>query len=345
MCNIAGYVGAREAAPILIDMIAKQEGLMGGFFTGLAVHNGTALHYRKLQGDLRCLLERTDAAKLKGCTGVIHSRTPSGGSGEWAHPFVTERDGEIKLCYVANGSVGAFENRSAEFNAIADRLIAEGYDIPCKIAYNGDRYSRLSTGEAVHMSDVMCQLIYQKKSLGIDTARAMEAAFCEMPSEIVGLTLEAESPDCIFFSRINMPMFVGFDESGAYLASSPMAFPESVTDYKLLPPLSSGRVYRNRYEVVEYAGFSMEVLPFDESTVAECACAVQVLLEKGGMSARELVRILKMGQPKTVLFQNAPILYLALIKLLEEHKITLQSIQCTEDGMTAPKTLFLLAEK
>ena len=36
MCNIAGYVGAHEAAPILIEMIRVQEGLNGGFFTGLA---------------------------------------------------------------------------------------------------------------------------------------------------------------------------------------------------------------------------------------------------------------------------------------------------------------------
>ena len=46
MCNIAGYVGARRVAPILIDMIRIQEGLNGGFYTGLAVHDGASVSYR-----------------------------------------------------------------------------------------------------------------------------------------------------------------------------------------------------------------------------------------------------------------------------------------------------------
>jgi hypothetical protein len=39
MCNIAGYVGIRPAAPILIEMIRRQEGLAGGYYTGRHVVN------------------------------------------------------------------------------------------------------------------------------------------------------------------------------------------------------------------------------------------------------------------------------------------------------------------
>ena len=105
------------------------------------------------------------------------------------------------------------------------------------------------------MSDVMCQLIYKHRSGGRDLANAMEEAFCEMPSEIVGLAIEPQTPDCICFSRINMPMFVGFDGTGAYLASSPTAFPARVKDYRLLPARSSGRVYKDHAEVTAISAF------------------------------------------------------------------------------------------
>lgn len=81
MCNIAGYIGEKEAAPILIEMIRVQEGMNGGFYTGLSVHDGQHLHYRKVQGDLAVLLKETDADRLAGKMGMIHSRTPSGGNG------------------------------------------------------------------------------------------------------------------------------------------------------------------------------------------------------------------------------------------------------------------------
>ena len=45
MCNIAGYVGSRPAAPILLDMMRKQEGFAGGYFSGIAtIHDGKLYH-------------------------------------------------------------------------------------------------------------------------------------------------------------------------------------------------------------------------------------------------------------------------------------------------------------
>ena len=66
MCNIAGYVGERRAAPILIEMLRREEGIDAGFYTGLAtIHNGK-IYYRKICGTLDTLLLKTDAADLPG---------------------------------------------------------------------------------------------------------------------------------------------------------------------------------------------------------------------------------------------------------------------------------------
>ena len=66
MCNIAGYVGERSAAPILIEMMRREEGFDAGFYTGIATIHEGKIHYRKITGDLDTLLKNTDAASLPG---------------------------------------------------------------------------------------------------------------------------------------------------------------------------------------------------------------------------------------------------------------------------------------
>lgn len=344
MCNIAGYVGERDAAPVLIEMIRKQEGLNGGFYTGISVHDGTGLAYRKTQGDLEHFLQMTDAASLSGRMGIIHSRTPSGGNGLWAHPFVTERDGKVLLSYVANGAVGAFAGRKAEFDKIADSLVSEGFDIPCKLTCEDARYGRLSSGEAVHMSDTMCQLIYRYKAGGLDTALAMTRAFEEMPSEIVGLAIERESPDRIYYSRINQPMFVGFDGQGAYLCSSPQALPETVQSYTLLPPLSSGIVFKDRYEVTARHDFPAEVSALDETTAAQVEEIVLFLAERGEVTIPQMRKAVREAWGKEKLLQVSAAVYAAVAELLRGGKIQMRSSYRMVGDDRGPQTLFSLCK-
>ena len=343
MCNIAGYVGKKNATPILIEMIKAQEGLNGGFYSGLALHNGKGLDYCKLRGDFSKLLSETRAGDLIGNTGIIHSRTPSGGDDAWAHPFFTQIQGETEMCYVANGGYGLYKNKKNEYNAIADALVEGGLDIPCKTENGCEKYNRLASGEYIHMSDVMCQLIYKYKKNGLDTANAMTRAFIEMPSEIVGLVICREDPDKIFFSRINKPMFVGFDSDGAYLASSPTAFPKSVSDYKLLPPLSSGVVCPDRYEIFHYPIFSAKVRGFNKKTVQSATERILLQLKAGECGARDMMRALSARMPKNEILQVDAIVYLALDALLKDGRITQREGCYTVDGQTAPKTYFRLA--
>jgi len=79
MCNIAGYVGTKPAAPILIDMLRREEGWDSGYYTGMVTLHDGKLHHAKQTGDLALLLHATNAASLPGTIGLIHGRSPSGG--------------------------------------------------------------------------------------------------------------------------------------------------------------------------------------------------------------------------------------------------------------------------
>lgn len=242
MCNIAGYVGTRPAAPILLEMLKKQEGFAGGYYSGIATLHEGKIYYAKLTGDVDRLKALTEAARLPGSIGIIHSRSNSGGGDEWAHPFIGGRPGEDRLAYVANGSVGCFKDRKDEANGYANAIWEAGYRLDSRIRIDSDKYNELKDGFKVHMSDVMAQLIQRNLDGGALAADAMEQAFTDMPSEIVGLILRPEEPDRITYARINMPMMVGFAEHGAYLASTAFAFPEDAGPARLLPALSAGWV-------------------------------------------------------------------------------------------------------
>lgn len=269
MCNIAGYVGSKPAAPILIDMMRREEGWNAGFYTGIATIHKGKIHYAKLTGDLNHLLENTDAAYLPGTIGVIHSRTASGGGDEWSHPFAGEVNGEIITAYVANGSRGCFSPRTSEATAIATELEQSSWRFRSRESSSIGLYPSLPDGGSAHMSDVMAQLITRNIVRGEDPSTAMDSAFCEMPSEIVGLLLSLAKPDCIAWSRINMPMFVGFAGHGAYLASTPQAFPADAGEPTLLPANSGGYIYPNHFTAAPYRNPPGTVAPITPQLIAK----------------------------------------------------------------------------
>lgn len=101
MCNIAAYAGGKQAAPILIEMLKKQQDYDGGMSTGIATIHEGKLHWRKVVGDVDTLLRETDALSLPGTIGIAHTR-PSGTpeTYELAHPYVSMDE---RTALVSNG--------------------------------------------------------------------------------------------------------------------------------------------------------------------------------------------------------------------------------------------------
>lgn len=288
MCNIAGYVGTRHAAPILIDMLRKEEGFWAGYYTGIATLYEGKIHYRKLTGDLDRLLTLTDAASLPGTVGIIHGRSKAGGDDEWAHPFIGERNGHERIAYVANGSNGSFTNQKPHQSAVAEALDKAGYVMRSRAFMSNKGYPTFSDGKSVHVSDVMCQLILSHIESGMSSTDAMSAAFCGMPAEIVGLMLSADEPNRIIYSRINEPMSVGFTDHGAYLATAPIAIPDDASEPILLPTCSSGIVYHDSFTAIPYKNSPAEVIPITADMYTRLYNTVTELLSDSERSIPEL---------------------------------------------------------
>src|SRR5262245_2725950 len=87
MCGIVGYVGARQAAPILLDGLRKLE-YRGYDSAGLAVHDGQHVEIVRAVGKLENLSRAIESRKLHGSTGLGHTRWATHGrpSEPNAHP-------------------------------------------------------------------------------------------------------------------------------------------------------------------------------------------------------------------------------------------------------------------
>ena len=242
MCVIAGYAGSRLAAPVVIEMIERQEGLAGGFYAGVAAVEPGSLHWSKVVGTVADLRKTADAETLPGCVAIAHSRSKSGGDQEWAHPFVACFE---SVAYVANGSAGVWIDHPGR-KEIPNRLARENHVFHAVSPRSIGQYPVLDDGRSVHISDVMAHLVEDALKRTGQPEKAIATAMVEIPSEVVGLFISPQHPDAVYGARWNMPACVGMDDDGAYVASSPEGFPPTVRWWRWIPPCSSFTMSKDR---------------------------------------------------------------------------------------------------
>jgi len=336
MCVLAGYVGPDRAAPILIDMLRRQQGLGGGYQTGLATVADGRLHYEKVTGDLDVLLSETPAVELPGNVGIIHSRSEGTGGREWAHPFVN--DGP-DLAYVANGDI-CFRGVSPDYRGIAKAMYDEGHRY-LSFDDTGERGpAQWSEELSFHASEIVCHRVSVRYRESGDLARALAEAFLDTPSEITSLAVHAAHPDCFAAARVNMPLFLGHDGEGSYAASTALAFPEAVRWTAQMPA--------NAVVLVRPGAFDLRPLPRPVGPVAPLPSAeavaetlVTALKRAEPLDLMQLFAVTEPLWPADAAPQKAMLIFELLQALTREGKLVLQDTRVPrKDGNgTAPRTV------
>ncbi len=106
MCGIVGYVGPREAAPVLISGLKRLE-YRGYDSAGVALMNGKGLETRKAVGKIAMLESVVTADPIAGMTGIAHTRWATHGAPNEcnAHPH---HDCTGTIAVVHNGIIENF---------------------------------------------------------------------------------------------------------------------------------------------------------------------------------------------------------------------------------------------
>ena len=141
MCGIAGYVGKRAAAPLLIEGLKRLE-YRGYDSAGLALNADGQMYRAKAAGKVAALEkivnEQADMNKLTGC-GIAHTRWATHGAptAENAHPHF---DASYRFAVVHNGIIENYQElrsvlekkgvvfRSQTDSEVLPHLIAEAYE-------------------------------------------------------------------------------------------------------------------------------------------------------------------------------------------------------------------------
>src|SRR6266576_4637253 len=97
MCGIIGYVGKREAAPILVEGLHRLE-YRGYDSAGVAVQNGAGVVVTKVAGRVAALGELLGRAPVHGTSGIAHTRWATHGAPTTrnAHPHSDEHTSELQ---------------------------------------------------------------------------------------------------------------------------------------------------------------------------------------------------------------------------------------------------------
>jgi glucosamine--fructose-6-phosphate aminotransferase (isomerizing) len=197
MCGIIGYLGDREATPILMESLKRLE-YRGYDSAGVAVldqpKNGDAIRtsVTKSEKKVDTLIEKLEANMPSGKLGIGHTRWATHGRPTYinAHPHT---DCKGKIFVVHNGIIENFAELKAE-------LEAEGHEFP----------SDTDTEVVPHLIEK-----YYKG----DFLAAVRKALKRIHGAYAFAMFSSDDPELLVGARLNAPLVVGLGENEYYVAS------------------------------------------------------------------------------------------------------------------------------
>ena len=303
MCGIVGFTGEHQAAPILLDGLAKLE-YRGYDSAGIAVRDGDAdVEVIKAKGRLKVLAEKTNEGEtVKGTCGIGHTRWATHGepSENNAHPHVSD-DGNIVA--VHNGII---EN----YQELKDKLTRKGYTF----------YSETDTEVAVKLIDY-----YYKKYEGTPED-AINHSMVRIRGSYALAIMFRDYPEEIYVARKDSPMILGVEDGEAYIASDVPAILKYTRNVYYIGNMEMARVRKGEITFYNLDGEEIEkkmkVIDWD----AEAA-------EKAGFEHFMMKEIHE--QPKVV--QDT------LNSVLKDGRIDLAEVGLAEDEIKDISQIYIVA--
>jgi glutamine---fructose-6-phosphate transaminase (isomerizing) len=193
MCGIVGYIGYREAWPIVIKGLQRLE-YRGYDSAGVALLNGDLKIYKKA-GKVRELESYTENADLQGTIGMGHTRWATHGapSDRNSHPHTS---GDSRLAIIHNGII---EN----YGTIKEELKQRGH------VFSSDTDT-----------EVLIHLIEQIQfETNLDLLEAVRIALNEVIGAYAIVIMSKDAPNEVIAARKGSPMVIGVGEGEYFIAS------------------------------------------------------------------------------------------------------------------------------
>jgi glucosamine--fructose-6-phosphate aminotransferase (isomerizing) len=264
MCGIVGYIGGREAAPLILDGLRRLE-YRGYDSAGIAVFNGNdSLDVRRASGKLRNLEEVVRGRPLTGSYGIGHTRWATHGrpTEENAHPH---RDCKGEIVVVHNGIV---EN----YLDLRRQLTAEGHTFLTETD-----------------TEVIAHLV--EKHLNGKLEDAVRAAVRQLRGVFALSVISSRDPDKIVAARQGPPVVIGLGDNEFFVASDVPAILSHTRDMFFL----------NDGDVAVLTPDGVHLTDFDGKSITRQVSHIlwdPIMAEKGGYKHFMLKEIFE--QPRAI---------------------------------------------
>lgn len=303
MCGIVGFTGNQQAAPILLEGLAKLE-YRGYDSAGMAVRNDAdKVEVVKAKGRLKILAAKTNNGKaLVGTCGIGHTRWATHGepSVDNAHPHCSD-DGEVVA--VHNGII---EN----YQEIREKLLKNGYVF----------YSQTDTEAAVKLIDYY----YKKYNMGpID---AINRTMVRIRGSYALAVMFREYPGEIWVARKDSPMVIGIADGESYVASDVPAILKFTRNVYYIGNLEIAKLQKGEVNFYNLDGDEIQKELTEIKWDAEAA-------EKGGFEHFMMKEIHE--QPKAV--QDT------LNSVVKDGKIDFSNLGITEEEIQSYSQIHIVA--
>ncbi|HEV8613526.1 MAG TPA: glutamine--fructose-6-phosphate transaminase (isomerizing) [Gemmatimonadales bacterium] len=221
MCGIVGYIGPKQASPILIEGLRRME-YRGYDSAGVAVINGDGIKVRKTAGKLSALVENLRSETPQGTIGVGHTRWATHGAPTTpnAHPHL---DQSGRIAVIHNGII---ENAPQ----IRKALLKRGHVFT----------SETDTEVLAHLIG----LYY-----GGNLERAVEEALWDVEGAYGIAVICVAEPDTLVAARNGSPLLVGVGDGEYFVASDASAILEHTRSVVYLDDGEMAVLTREGYRV------------------------------------------------------------------------------------------------
>ena len=268
MCGIVGYIGNKEAYPIIINGLKRLE-YRGYDSAGFVVNAGKFIS-EKTKGKVSDLEEKSAKDTLSGATfGIGHTRWATHGvpNDVNSHPHFSNSG---KLVIVHNGII---EN----YQPIKQRLLKEGY------VFHSDTDTEVLVN--------FIEFIKNKKQLPLE--EAVRYALNEVVGAYAIAVMEEDHPSKMVVARLGSPLVIGIGENEFYIASDASPFIEYTQNALYLEDGEMATIEFNQEIQVRKIHNNEEVDP----TIQELKLSIDAI-EKGGYEHFMLKEIFE--QPQSI---------------------------------------------
>ncbi len=226
MCGIIGYVGKREALPIVLEGLTRME-YRGYDSAGVAIVSEDTINCVRAKGKVALLKEKCLTETLTGAVGIGHTRWATHGepSEKNAHPH-KDCTGDI---FVAHN--GIIEN----FQKLKDQLVKKGHRF----------VSETDTEVVAHLIEE-----YAKKEK--DFAKTVRLALKDFHGAFGIVVLSKKNPGTLVAARFGSPLILGIGKEENVVAS----------DATAILPITNSVIYLNDGDMVTLSGGSYEISNF-----------------------------------------------------------------------------------